>query len=115
MARIDDVGSVWLETFADSIYIITPGNLVLSSGGRPVNIGAFGAWTPLGIEKFGSGYQVVWKNGTADEFKIWTLNSSGNLVSEGSVLPGANAELQALETTFQQNLNGDATIGPISA
>ncbi len=115
MAQIDDVGTARLETFADSIYLITPGNISLRYGAWSVTVGQFGAWTPLGVEKVGAGYQVVWKNGTADEFKVWNVNSGGTYVSEGPVLSGASAELQALETTFQQNFNGDATIGPIAA
>lgn len=115
MAIIESVGTVRLETWADIAYIIKPGNVLIRYGTWPVEIGDFGDWTPLGVEKIGDGYQVVWKNGTADEYKVWTLDSSGHYLSEGPILSGSSPALLAFESTFGQNFNGDAIVGPASA
>ena len=50
----------------------------LKYAGSDVVAGQFGAWTPLGTEKIGSGYQVVWKNGSADQYILWNVDSNGN-------------------------------------
>ena len=74
--------------------------------------GQFGAWTPIGAEKVGSGYQVAWKNGSADQYIVWNLDSNGNYAGNAAGWCRApSTTLQSLETTFQQDLNGDGTIG----
>ncbi len=45
-----------------------------------------GTWTPLGAEKVGSGYQLVWKNGSADQYIVWTVDSNGNWKSRSDVV-----------------------------
>ena len=82
-------------------------------GGAQVTPGQFGGWTPLGSVPSGGGYQIAWKNGAADQYIVWNTDSSGNFLSQGPVMSGANYALQSLETTFNQDLNGDGTVGPV--
>ncbi|MCA1502259.1 protease, partial [Bradyrhizobium sp. NBAIM14] len=49
-------------------------------------------------------------------YTVWSTDSNGNYT--GSIVPevtGTNASFRSLETTFQQDLNGDGTIGIPSA
>src|SRR5712691_11518138 len=57
-------------------------------GGQLVVAGQLGAWTPLGSVQIVGGYQVVWKNGAADQYVVWTTDVSGNYLSSGSVMSG---------------------------
>src|SRR5262249_54395899 len=83
----------------------------LSYQNKPVTVGEFGAWTPLGVEATASGYEVAWKNGGTDQYTIWQTNSSGNYVSDIGVVSGTSATLENAETSFHQDLNGDGVIG----
>jgi 2',3'-cyclic-nucleotide 2'-phosphodiesterase (5'-nucleotidase family)/DNA-binding beta-propeller fold protein YncE len=80
-----------------------------------VTEGQFGAWTPIATEITAIGYQVAWRNGTADEYAVWTTDSDGRYVSHaiGGVSHGDLA-LQTLETSFQQDLNGDGRVGVLT-
>jgi hypothetical protein len=86
---------------------------VLKYGGSPVTLGELGGWTPIGAAATANGYDVAWKLLGANEYTVWTVDSSGNFFSDtlGAVL-GKNLSLQVLELTFNQNLNGDGRIGP---
>lgn len=66
---------------------------------------------PLGAEQVGSGYQVVWKNGSADQYSVWTTDGSANFLSSSAAMSGASATLQAYEVLFQQDFNGNQGIG----
>jgi hypothetical protein len=50
--------------------------------GAAVTAGQFGAWTPLGAEPMAGGYQIVWKNGGADQYVVWTVDGSSNWLAE---------------------------------
>ena len=79
--------------------------------GAPVVAGQFGAWTPIGTEQTASGYQVVWKIRDG-----WTATSSGAPTATATTSPtprrasGTSSTIKALETSFQQDLNGDGVI-----
>jgi serralysin len=90
------------------------GGVVLRTAGNYVAAGQLGAWTPLGVEKLGSGYQVVWKNGSADQYTVWTTDSNGNYLSNGAVVSGFSYGIESLEASFNQNFNGDGTTGVVS-
>ena len=83
----------------------------LKYAGADVVADQFGAWTPLGAEKVGSGYQVVWQNGGADQYVLWNVDSNGNWKSQSDVVSGSAYALQSLETTLQQDFNADGTTG----
>ena len=57
------------------------------------------------------GYQVAWKLAGADQYTIWNVDSAGNYVPAHTIRSGTDDVFEASETTFQQDLNGDGTIG----
>jgi Ca2+-binding RTX toxin-like protein/20S proteasome alpha/beta subunit len=83
--------------------------------GSAVMAGEFAGWTPIGVEAApGGGYHAMWKTTVGPtQYADWSLDANGNLVS-GSVLSGSSYAFQSLETVFQQDLNGDGTVGPVS-
>ena len=84
----------------------------LKYGGSDVTAGVFGAWSPIGAEKTANGYEVAWKFGTADQYTVWDTDANGNWTSSPiGVVAGSSPELEALEPSFQQDLNGDGTVG----
>ena len=49
----------------------------------------------------------------ADQYTVWYTDNSGNYLSSAfDVASGTSAALQSFETSFQQDLNGDGSIGP---
>ncbi|WP_430649563.1 Ig-like domain-containing protein [Bradyrhizobium murdochi] len=83
----------------------------LKFGGAPVTEGMWAGWAPIGAEQTATGYNVVWKNGTG-QYNAWSTDSSGNYITNTlSFVSGTNTALRLLETSFQQDLNGDGTIG----
>jgi len=78
----------------------------------PVTAGEFGTWAPIGAEQTASGYEVAWKIPGADQYTVWNTDSSGNFITDviGAV-SGTSIALERLEPSFQQDLNGDGTIG----
>ena len=79
----------------------------------------FGDWKPIGVEAVGYvARMVVWQFGTADQYIVWkTLGGHyepdrdeyGEEIH--TIMSGKAYALETLETTFQQDLNGDGTIG----
>src|ERR1700738_3268267 len=87
----------------------------LSYNGTPFVAGQFGAWTPIGVEQTASGYEGAWKVTGADQYTVWNTDSSGNYTSNAiGVVSGSSVELESLEPSFQQDLNGDGVIGVAS-
>ncbi len=67
---------------------------------------------PIGAEQTATGYDVAWKISGADQYTVWSTDSNGNFISNSSpAWSGTSTALEALETTFHQDLNGDGTIG----
>src|SRR6202043_3826109 len=57
------------------------------------------------------GYDVAWKAG-ADQYTVWSTDSSGNYLSNLiGVVSGTTTALESIETTFNQDLNGDGVVG----
>ena len=54
-----------------------------------------------------SGYEVAWEDPGADQYKVWSTDSNGNFISDTPARVGKQPALEALETTFNQDLNGD--------
>ena len=66
---------------------------------------------PIGAEQTATGYEVAWKVTGADQYTVWNTDSNGNYISDIGVVSGSSYALESLETSFQQDLNGDGTIG----
>ena len=48
------------------------------------------------------GYQVVWQNGAADQYVIWTVDGNGNFLSQSAICcPATSFALESLEAVFQ--------------
>ena len=46
---------------------------------------------------------------------MWNTDSNGNITTNPiSSVPGSDSSLQSIETSFQQDLNGDGVVGPPS-
>ncbi len=74
--------------------------------------GQFGGWTPIGAEQTASGYDVAWKMAGADQYTVWSTDSSGNYICKSiGAVSGSSSALESIETTFHQDLNGDGVIG----
>jgi hypothetical protein len=86
--------------------------------GTAVTVGEFGGWTPIGaVQVAGGDYDVAWKNAGAGLYTVWSVDSNGNYLSNvtGGNVAGNSTALEALENTFQQDLNGDGVIGIYAA
>jgi hypothetical protein len=80
-------------------------------GGAPLTVGEF-AWTPIGAEQTSIGYEIALKNAATGQYTVWIADSGGNVAYDASgVLSGSSAALEAYETSFHQDLNGDGVIG----
>ncbi|WP_247361584.1 MULTISPECIES: M10 family metallopeptidase C-terminal domain-containing protein [unclassified Bradyrhizobium] len=124
---ISQLAPVVIETFGMTNLVQQGGNYFLdpvAGGSGPelkyagliVIAGQFGsAWAPIGTEAIGAGYDVVWKDSATNQYSVWTTDSNGTYVSDIGLVAANNAALEQLETIFHQDLNGDGTIGPITA
>jgi protocatechuate 3,4-dioxygenase beta subunit len=121
---IESFGSTSLVQVGNNFYLDINGNSTnigpgpdLKYAGAAVATGQFGAWTPIGVEATATGYEVAWKIAGADQYSVWSTDSNGNYISNSNsgvapIVSGSSTALQAIETTFHQDLNGDGVIGP---
>jgi serralysin len=77
-----------------------------------VTAGEFGPWAPIGAVATASGYEVAWKETGASEYQISNVDSNGNMGTSTAVVSGTSATVESAELVFNQDLNGDGTIGP---
>jgi VCBS repeat-containing protein len=107
-------GSTSLTQVGNNFYLFNGGTgPELKYGGAAVTVGQLGPWTPIGaVQVAGGGYDVAWKNTATGQYTVWSADSGGNYLSNivGAVA-GNNLALETIETTFNQDLNGDGTIG----
>ena len=111
---IETSGATHLDQVANEFFLHDGGGNgpSLKYAGADLVAGQFGGWTPIGAEKVGSGYQVAWKNGSADQYTVWNTDSNGNCTGNATgVVSGSEYAFQSLEATFQQDLNADGTTG----
>jgi hypothetical protein len=109
-----EIGTTTVVQVADQ-YILasSSGNgPPLQVNGAPFTTSEAGGWAPIGAVQTVSGFQVAWKLAGADEYGVWTTDSNGNFVSNTGAVTGESYTLEAAELTFNQDLNGDGTIGP---
>ena len=113
---IESIGATTLTQVGGN-YIMSPvgggTGIVLKYGGSAVTVGQFGAWTIIGAEQIFGGYEIALHLPGADQYTVWTTDINGNVVSNGTggIVSGASTALESLEPSFQQDLNGDGTIG----
>jgi serralysin len=109
---IESYGSTSLTAVGTKYYLYDSGGTgpALKYGGVDVVAGQFSGWSPLGAEQTATGYQVAWKN-TNGTFAVWTTDSNGNYKTDPGIVSGTSSTVMSAETTLQQDLNGDGTIG----
>jgi Tryptophan-rich Synechocystis species C-terminal domain/Putative esterase len=114
LTTIESSGSTTLLTDG-TYYYLQIGNgpaVELSYNGAPVAVGQFGAWTPIAMQQTATGYEVALEQMGADQYAVWDTDSSGNYVSGPiSSVSGTSAALESIEPSFNDDLNGDGTIG----
>ena len=84
----------------------------LKYGGAAFTVGStWGAWTAIGVEATATGYEVAFKIGL-DTYTVWNTDANGNITTNATgTVSGSSAALEALETSFNQDLNGDHVVG----
>jgi hypothetical protein len=114
---IESFGSTSLVQVGNNYYfdsISTGTGPELKLYGAAVVAGEFGTLAPIGAEQTSSGYDVAWKVPGADQYIVWSTDSSGSYLSAitgPSAVSGSSTTLESLETLFHQDLNGDGLIG----
>ena len=104
-----------------SLWLVGTAYVLASAGGtgptlkylnNAVTVGQFGAFAPIGAEQTATGYEIAWKLPGADAYVIWNTGPDGNYTGTvAGPVSGSNPVLEALEPSFQQDLNNDGTIG----
>ena len=110
-------GTVVLTQVANNYYLYNTGGVgpELKYTSAPVTVGEFGAVTPMGAALTASGYEVAWHFTGTNNYTVWNTDSSGNFVSDTiGIVAGNNTVLETLETSFQQDINGDGFIGVVT-
>ncbi|MGY3451112.1 NF038122 family metalloprotease [Bradyrhizobium sp. USDA 4353] len=112
---IESAGATSLVQYGTSYYLYPVGGSSgpqLAMGGTPVIASQMGGWRPIGAERAGSGYQVVWQIPGTDQYTMWNADSNGNYISDPiGVVSGTSATLELLEAGLHQDFNGDGVIG----
>ena len=86
----------------------------LKYNGAAVTAGEFGGWVPIGAVQTASGYDIAWEIPGANQYTAWTTDSSGKFIFRIFFrvrCAGNSPALESLESTFNQDLNGDGVIG----
>jgi serralysin len=114
---IESSGSTSLTKVGNNFFLDGSGGTgpMLKYAGASVLAGQFGAnIVPIAAEITASGYEIAWKDVSANHYSVWSTDGNGNYVSNiiGSV-SGNDLSLALIEPSFHQDLNGDGTIGPI--
>ncbi|MDN3277264.1 M10 family metallopeptidase C-terminal domain-containing protein [Frankia sp. RB7] len=109
---IESAGSTTLAQVGSNFYLYTGGTgSSLKSGGVAITVGQCAPYVPIGAEQTSSGYDIVWKSSTADQYVVWSTDNNGNYVSSLTpAVSGTSATLKFYESIFHQDLNGDGTI-----
>ena len=110
---IETSGSTTLATLGGSYYGLSP------AAARSARSSDAVRWSRRPIRRLGadrrrqlgSGYVVVWKNGGADQYVTWNVDSNGNWLSQSATVAGSNALIQTLEPGFNQDLGGGGVAG----
>jgi serralysin len=78
----------------------------------PVTAGMFAPWTPVGAIQVSGGYDVGWIDPASNQYIVWRTDTAGNYTNTlvGAVA-AADPTLEALETIFGQDIDGDGTVG----
>ena len=108
---IEGFGSTSLVEGGSNYFLQPTGGsaVELSYAGAPVVAGQFdqfgGHWVPIGAEQTASGYEVAWKMTGADQYTVWTTDSSGNYLSSAfDVASGSERRVAIVRDQFPARL-----------
>ena len=66
-----------------------------------------GAWTPVGAQETGNGYEVAWENTVTNQYLIWNADANGDYTSSATgVLSGTSPTIEAVEANFGEQFPG---------
>jgi tryptophan-rich protein/Big-like domain-containing protein len=111
---VTEAASANLTQVGNNFYLNnTSSDVELKYAGSPFTAGEFGGWTPIGAVQTATGYDVAWRNTASGQYTVWMTNDEGNYTGNliGAV-SGNSYALESIEPVFNQDLNGDGTIGP---
>jgi Tryptophan-rich Synechocystis species C-terminal domain len=96
-----------------ALYPVGGGTGPFLKYGSAITVGQYGAWTFIGAEQITGGYEVALHLTRSDQYTVWNTDANGNVVANGTgdIVAGTSNALRSLEPSFQQDLNGDGTIG----
>jgi 20S proteasome alpha/beta subunit len=112
-AVIESAGSTKLVQVGSNFYF----NPVAGGTGPSLKYGGVDyvdaqPWAAIGVEQIAGGYEVAWHNTATNVYTVWNTDSSGNWSSSPITnVSGSSTALKSIETSFQQDLNGDGVIG----
>ena len=117
LTTIESSGSMSLLTDGTNYFLQPNGGAAveLSYNGTPVTAGEFAQYgynAPIAAAQTASGYEVAWKTTSGNQYQVWLTDSSGNETSIPFI--GSGAQMKSYETSFNDDLNGDGTIGVAS-
>jgi serralysin len=110
----NSIGTTSLTQVGNNYYLYNGSGVgpELKYMGAPVTTGEFGAVTPIGAALTSTGYEVAWQFTGTNYYTVWNTDSNGNDVSDTiGIVAGNSTTLESLETSFNQDLNGDGAIG----
>ena len=109
---LETAGSASLIQSGVKFYLGGTNGPALRIGGADVTAATYPGWLPVGVETTATGFQVAWHDSLSGRFLIWSTDSGGNFNGNlTGVLEELSVALETYETTFQQDLNHDGTIG----
>ena len=113
---IESSGSMSLLTDGTNYFLqpMAAPAVELSYNGTPVTAGEFAQYgynAPIAAAQTASGYEVAWKTTSGNQYQVWLTDSSGNETSSPFIGVRSSAQMKSYETSFNDDLNGDGTIG----
>lgn len=109
---IEVSGAYSLVKAADEFEITNGGvvQAILKVGANPIVSGQFGGFSPVAVMSGGGAYEVMFRSGTS--FQVFDFDGGGTYTGPGSdLVSGGSFALESLETSFNQDINGDGTVG----
>jgi cytochrome c2 len=112
LTEIESSGTTSLLTDGTDFFLEPAGGtpVVLSYGGSPVTTAQLSGWTPIAAQQTATGYEMALKAG--NQYLVWDTDASGNYVSTPlGPVSGTSSALWSAEPSFNDDLNGDGSIG----
>ena len=112
---IEQAGATSLTQVGNNFYLYAKGTTagpLLQLSGAAVTANLYPGWSLIGGEKASVGYEVAWKSASTGQYSLWSTDNNGNFIQNLGVMTASSSTLQSHETLFQQDLNGDGTVGP---